>query len=130
MEAGEGRAPADRDEAHAIAALRAALTPAQRAALGHSRATALAARDASLARLRTVLAQANLPHDAAAVDALLTSVRRRGRVTVHFHPDRLAIDGRCVAEALRDDGVYRSQFETKISNGGLTAHPGGDRCAP
>lgn len=25
------------------------------------------------------------------------------------------------------DGVYRSQFETGISNGGLTAHPGGDR---
>ena len=25
------------------------------------------------------------------------------------------------------DGVYRSQFETGTSNGGLTAHPGGDR---
>ena len=25
------------------------------------------------------------------------------------------------------DGVYRSQFETGTSNGGLTAHPGGNR---
>jgi hypothetical protein len=25
------------------------------------------------------------------------------------------------------DGVYRSQFETGVSNGGLTAYPGGDR---
>lgn len=25
------------------------------------------------------------------------------------------------------DGRYRSQFETATSNGGLTAHPGGDR---
>jgi hypothetical protein len=25
------------------------------------------------------------------------------------------------------DGVYRSQFETRVSNGGLTAYPGGDR---
>jgi hypothetical protein len=48
------------------------------------------------------------------------------RVTVHFHPDRVTGDGRTVLEALRD-GLYRSQFETGISNGGLTAHPGGDR---
>jgi len=30
-------------------------------------------------------------------------------------------------EALAHEGVYRSQFETGNSNGGLTAHPGGDR---
>jgi hypothetical protein len=48
------------------------------------------------------------------------------RVTLHFHPDRLAGD-RLVIEALADDGRYRSQFETGTSNGGLTAHPGGDR---
>ena len=29
--------------------------------------------------------------------------------------------------ALLDDGLYRSQFETGTSNGGLTAHAGGDR---
>ena len=28
---------------------------------------------------------------------------------------------------MAQDGVYRSQFETGTSNGGLTAHPGGDR---
>lgn len=53
-------------------------------------------------------------------------VDRSLRVSIHFHPDRLTADGRTVLEALRD-GVYRSQFETGISNGGLTAHPGGDR---
>ncbi|MFY1694017.1 DUF3626 domain-containing protein [Solwaraspora sp. WMMA2101] len=30
-------------------------------------------------------------------------------------------------DALADDGRYLSQFVTAISNGGLTAHPGGDR---
>ena len=30
-------------------------------------------------------------------------------------------------EAIASSGVYRSQFETGTSNGGLTAHPGGDR---
>src|SRR4051812_5333067 len=48
------------------------------------------------------------------------------RVTLHFHPDRLA-GGELILERLRRDGVYRSQFETGVGNGGLTAHPGGDR---
>jgi len=48
------------------------------------------------------------------------------RVTVHFHPDRLA-GGRSILAAMAQDGVYRSQFETGTSNGGLTAFPGGDR---
>jgi hypothetical protein len=50
------------------------------------------------------------------------------RVTLNFHPDRL-LDGVPVVEALVRDGCYRSQFETGTSNGGLTAHPGGDRWA-
>jgi hypothetical protein len=48
------------------------------------------------------------------------------RVTLNFHPDRLH-RGIPILQALAADGVYRSQFETGTSNGGLTAHPGGDR---
>ncbi|SNY44857.1 DUF3626 domain-containing protein [Paractinoplanes atraurantiacus] len=48
-------------------------------------------------------------------------------ITVNFHPDRLLAGGATVAERLAGEGVYRSQFETGISNGGLTAYPGGDR---
>jgi hypothetical protein len=48
------------------------------------------------------------------------------RVTLNFHPDRL-VRGETVLAAMARDGVYRSQFETGTSNGGLTAHPGGDR---
>ena len=47
-------------------------------------------------------------------------------VTVHFHPDRL-VRAVPLLRHLAGDGVYRSQFETGTSNGGLTAHPGGDR---
>ena len=43
------------------------------------------------------------------------------RVTLNFHP------GRGVLAKLAREGVYRSQFETGTSNGGLTAHPGGAR---
>ncbi|MEV0095499.1 DUF3626 domain-containing protein [Streptomyces sp. NPDC050738] len=48
------------------------------------------------------------------------------RVTLNFHPDRMA-RGRPILLALAEDGVYHSQFVTGTSNGGLTAHPGGDR---
>jgi hypothetical protein len=48
------------------------------------------------------------------------------RVTLHFHPDRL-VAGEPILRLMARDGVYRSQFETGTSNGGLTAHPGGDR---
>ncbi|MGH3292986.1 MAG: DUF3626 domain-containing protein [Trebonia sp.] len=48
------------------------------------------------------------------------------RVTLHFHPDRL-FGGVPILRRMADDGVYRSQFETGTSNGGLTAFPGGDR---
>lgn len=47
-------------------------------------------------------------------------------MTLQFHPDWPSGDG-TVVEALARDGVYRSQWETGTSNGGLTAHPGGDR---
>lgn len=47
-------------------------------------------------------------------------------VTLNFHPDRLH-RGVPILRAMASDGVYRSQFETGTSNGGLTAHPGGDR---
>jgi hypothetical protein len=53
-------------------------------------------------------------------------VDRRRRITLQFHPDR-DFGGISVLEAILRDGVYRSQFETRTSNGGLTAHPGGDR---
>jgi Protein of unknown function (DUF3626) len=48
------------------------------------------------------------------------------RVTLHFHPDRL-VAGTPIPQLMAHDGVYRSQFETGTSNGGLTAHPGGGR---
>lgn len=50
----------------------------------------------------------------------------RLRLTMNFHPDRTA-DGKPILLRMAADGVYRSQFATGTSNGGLTAHPGGDR---
>lgn len=47
-------------------------------------------------------------------------------VTLQFHPDA-PLGGQTMIDSLLRDGVYRSQFETGTSNGGLTAHPGGGR---
>ncbi len=91
------------------------LTAAQAAAVAYVRGVALAApSDDRLGEL-------------ADAEVICDAIRRHGRVTLNFHPDRLLADGRTVAEALASDGVYRAQFETGISNGSRTAFPGGDR---
>ena len=46
-------------------------------------------------------------NEVAALLALVASAP----LALNFHPDRLAGDGRTVAQAMLDDGVYRSQFE-------------------
>ena len=52
------------------------------------------------------------------------AIDARLRVTLNFHPDRGEPP---ILASLASAGVYRSQFVTGTSNGGLTAHPGGDR---
>jgi hypothetical protein len=51
-------------------------------------------------------------------------VDRRLRITVNFTPDRPVAGGLTVIAGLARDGVYRTQFVTGISNGGLVGHPG------
>ncbi len=53
-------------------------------------------------------------------------VPREASVTLHFHPDSMCGDLSLI-DAFAFDGVYRSQFETKTSTGGLSAFRGGQR---
>jgi hypothetical protein len=48
------------------------------------------------------------------------------RIVLHFHPGWAFGEG-TVLDAIAASGVYRSQWETGTSNGGLTAFPGGNR---
>lgn len=48
-------------------------------------------------------------------------------VTINFHPDRLTQAGLPVLMAMAKAGYLKSQFETKTSNGSLTAYLGGKR---
>jgi len=54
-------------------------------------------------------------------------LKTHARVAVHFHPDRPDPTMKSVAEALLEQGYYKSQFETKLSNGSVSAYPGGAR---
>ncbi|MFC8830323.1 DUF3626 domain-containing protein [Streptomyces sp. NPDC057137] len=97
------------------------LSAAQRAALHHVRTRAAAGHGAALTRIEAALGG---PVD---VEALVAPIRDHARVTLNFHPDRFVAGGPTVAESLARDGRYRSQYETGLSNGSRTAHPGGAR---
>lgn len=84
------------------------------------RRRAARARPAAQARWRRATAnEAALRWDAQAAEV--------GRLTINFHPDRVAKDGRTVAEGMLADGRYRSQWATGISSGSRSAIAGGAR---
>ncbi len=60
------------------------------------------------------------------VDRLLECVLHRP-VTINFHPDRLANNGKSIMESLIEQGQYHGQFRTGTTNGGKTAFIGGNR---
>lgn len=100
------------------------LSPPQQAAVAHVETVASENHPRAVRRLGEVLAAAGA---AASPVSLCERVRQMGRITLNFHPDRLVGRGSTVAQLLLEEGIYRNQFETRISNGGLTAFPGGDR---
>lgn len=101
------------------------LTTAQHAAWRHVIEVVSARQVSARARVAQTL------HDVGCsrllFDAAMDAVHRHARVVVHFHPDRVGATPLTVAESLLEDGQYRNQFETALSSGSLTAHPGGVR---
>ncbi|MDQ1294576.1 MAG: hypothetical protein QG608_2461 [Actinomycetota bacterium] len=92
------------------------MTAAQILALGHARD--VAALTARVAQLRTANVLRSVGLDLALPD-IVDAVRERARVTVHFHPDRFLPAGGTVVCSLAEEGWYRNQFETGITNGGI-----------
>lgn len=105
----------------------ARLTEAQRAAITHASAVARGGAEKARTRLTRILASTGCDHSM--LEAATEAVRHHARVVLHFHPDRVGVKPMTVAEALLEDGLYRNQFETGISNGGLTPFLGGPRDA-
>ena len=101
------------------------LLPAQQRAIEHVTVHAQSRRAEALLTQEHIRRMCDIPVDDFR-DALAV-IKRHARVALHFHPDRPDASGQSVAQALLRDGCYRSQFETGLSNGGLSAHPGGHR---
>src|SRR5690625_4543910 len=57
----------------------------------------------------------------------MIKLKENVRVALHFHPDRLDYEMKSVAEALFEQGKYKNQFETLLSNGKLAPSSGGER---
>jgi len=55
------------------------------------------------------------------------NLKAHAKIGLHFHPDRPDSTMKTIAEALLEQGIYKSQFETFLSNGSVSAYPGGER---
>ena len=100
------------------------LTSSQQAALDHVTAYARTRRGEAQQTIKYLCRMCDIAPELfdAAVAALRTV-----RVALHFHPDRPDSQLKTVAAALLESGLYKSQFETMLSNGSVSAHPGGER---
>jgi hypothetical protein len=101
------------------------LSPAQAAALVHVDAIARDKEAAALLSITGICKRAGLAPDR--YHEAMELVRRHARIVAHFHPDRFGVNSMSVVDCLLVDGVYRNQFETGLSTGSPTAHPGGER---
>lgn len=100
------------------------LEPSQEKVIGQLRSDAITLRSAALDDLHSIMRMSNIP--SSSLDLALDSIRQHACVALHFHPDRPA-GSRTVARSLLEDGVYRNQFETGISNGLVSTNRGGPR---
>lgn len=75
--------------------------------------------------LNHILKMANISDNT--FENAVDKLKAHARIGIHFHPDRPDLSMKSVAEALLESGIYKSQFETSLSNGSVSAYPGGER---
>ena len=93
------------------------LTPAQSTALHYIERNAHQGQTLGERELANVLAMSNIHRET--FDEAVQHIKDFARVGLQFHPDRLAKNGRTVVHALVEEGIYKNQFETHVSNGKL-----------
>lgn len=94
-------------------------------AIDFIRQQAVKDRDAALALIRNVQQMSAI--DTARLNHGLVNLGEFGRIAFHFHPDYLDSRGWPVITGLLHDGIYRSQFETRVSTAKLSPQLGGVR---
>jgi len=101
------------------------LTRSQLAALDHITQYARHRKSGAGKAIDEVLYMSGIASET--LEAAVGKIKSHAMVALHFHPDRPDREMKTVAEALLEQGIYKSQFETSLSSGGLTAYPGGQR---
>ncbi|PWJ37973.1 DUF3626 domain-containing protein [Sediminitomix flava] len=72
-----------------------------------------------------ILYQSNI--DKEVYSEFCSNIFKNSCINLHFHPDRLITENLSVAKSLNQTGIYKNQYETKISSGSVTAFDGGFR---
>lgn len=101
------------------------LTRSQNAAIEHINNCARSQKKEAQATLKEIFQLSNIPWNT--FEEAVDKLRSHARVAMHFHPDRPVVDMKSVAQSLLEQGIYKSQFETFISNGSVSAYVGGAR---
>ena len=95
-----------------------------RAAVEHVTRKAQALESAARETLNNIESMSGLEHGR--LETLMRLCLACSPIALHFHPDRL-VEGKSVLTHLVEQGEYKSQFETRVSNGLLSPEPGGAR---
>ncbi|MBD7963910.1 DUF3626 domain-containing protein [Fictibacillus norfolkensis] len=101
------------------------LTQAQQLAIEYVERYAAQHKEDAQATIQHLLRMSNITNDE--YQKAVHKLKEHARIALHFHPDRPNSSMNCIAEALLNDGIYKSQFETLLSNGSVSAYPGGLR---
>lgn len=101
------------------------LSKSQLLALEHVTNYARSHKNEAEQTIREILQMSNVERKT--FEEAITKLKTHARIAIHFHPDRPDPTMKSVAEALLDQGMYKSQFETLLSNGSVSAYPGGAR---
>ncbi|MFT4415107.1 DUF3626 domain-containing protein [Fredinandcohnia humi] len=101
------------------------LTRSQNSALEYITEYARKHKFEATAKIKHILKMSNITEGE--FNKVVANLKANARIGLHFHPDRPDVTMKTVAEALLEQGVYKSQFETQISNGSVSAIPGGER---
>ncbi|WP_233962946.1 DUF3626 domain-containing protein [Shewanella indica] len=94
-------------------------------AIEHIQAQALHRREYALGVIKNVQSMSAI--DTARLSLGLNMLAQHGRIAFHFHPDRIDSRGWPVLAGMLADGIYKTQFETRVSNGKLSPQVGGPR---
>ncbi|MBU5213946.1 DUF3626 domain-containing protein [Bacillus oleronius] len=101
------------------------LTHSQLKAIQHITNYAKNHKEEARAIINHVLKMSNISDQV--FEMAVDQLKAQAKIAVHFHPDRPDSTMKLIAESLLEQGKYKSQFETGLSNGSVTAYPGGER---